>query len=303
MEIKRFKLALALAAAAALMVSCSKSASDQQLTSDIQGKLSADPVTKPANITVAVSNGTVTLGGDVPSSDVELEAMKIANGESGVKSVSDQMKVNAAANGQPPAGYPPPAAPPTAAAPPPSGAPERDRHDHDRERHEGATIPAGTRVSVRMTDSIDSSTNSPGQTFRASLDSPVVAGDRVLLPAGAPCTVTLVNSAEAGRIKGQSALEVKLSSIDYHGRAVPVDTSVYDQAGTARGKQTAERTGVGAAAGAVIGALAGRGKGAAIGAAAGGGAGLGYNFFTHGPRVKIPSETVLTFRLEAPLTL
>src|SRR5690349_19179513 len=80
-----------------LMLSCGKSgASDQRLTNDIQSKLSADAVTSPAKVNVAVKDGVVTLSGDVPSSDVELEATKIANGASGVKGVNDQLKVNPA---------------------------------------------------------------------------------------------------------------------------------------------------------------------------------------------------------------
>lgn len=97
------KQALMLTAAvlAGLAVSCGrKSASDQSLTTDIQAKLYNDPVTKPASINVAVKDGTVTLSGNVASSDIELEAMKVANGTSGVKGVNDQLKVDPARGGQ-----------------------------------------------------------------------------------------------------------------------------------------------------------------------------------------------------------
>ncbi len=81
-------------------------ANDQTLTTDIQAKLYADPATKSANVSVAVKDGVVTLSGNVPSSDVELEAMKVANGTAGVRSVNDQMQVNpsAAMNQLPDAG-------------------------------------------------------------------------------------------------------------------------------------------------------------------------------------------------------
>jgi hypothetical protein len=269
------------------------------MTTDIQSKLAADATTKPANINVAVKDGVVTLSGDVPSSDVELEAMKVANGTAGVKSVNDQLKVNAAAAANAPASAqaqapnppvsPAPAPPPAAAAPPAEPA--------------FVTVPAGQRISVQMTDAIDSSKNTVGQEFQASLDAPVTSGDRVVLPAGTPCTVTLQNVASAGRIKGQSELAVALSSIRYRGRTYRVDTGAVQQQGKARGKQTAVRTGIGAAAGAIIGGLAGGGKGAAIGSAAGGGAGFGFNALTHGPQVKIPSETVLSFQLQSPLRI
>lgn len=277
----------------------SNSAGDQSMTTDIQSKLAADATTKPANINVAVKDGVVTLSGDVPSSDVELEAMKVANGTAGVKSVNDQLKVNAAAAANAPASAqaqapnppvsPAPAPPPAAAAPPAEPA--------------FVTVPAGQRISVQMTDAIDSSKNTVGQEFQASLDAPVTSGDRVVLPAGTPCTVTLQNVASAGRIKGQSELAVALSSIRYRGRTYRVDTGAVQQQGKARGKQTAVRTGIGAAAGAIIGGLAGGGKGAAIGSAAGGGAGFGFNALTHGPQVKIPSETVLSFQLQSPLRI
>ncbi|HSU61924.1 MAG TPA: BON domain-containing protein [Bryobacteraceae bacterium] len=307
----RIRIALLIPAVlACLLAGCGGSApSDQSVTTDIQSKLYADATTKPANISVAVKDGVVTLSGDVPSSDVELEAMKIANGTAGVKSVSDQLKVNAAAAPGNQAAAPAPAQaqssyPPTTPAPAASTSPAGSTGQRERTASSAsATIPAGQRISVQMTDAIDSSKNSPGQDFQASLDAPVTSGDRVVLPAGTPCTVTLENVASAGRIKGQSELAVRLTSISYRGRTYRTDTAVVEQQGKARGKQTAIRTGIGAAAGAIIGGLAGGGKGAAIGSAAGGGAGFGINALTHGPQVKIPSETVLTFQLQSPLSI
>ncbi len=293
-----------------LLVGCGKkSANDKGMQTDIQGKLSGDPMTKPANLTVKVANGIVTLSGDVPSSDAELEAMKIANSTPGVASVSDQMKVNPnmALNQASDAGTPPPSSNPTSyppvsqpasaqpAPPPPEPSPAAVPAS--------VTIPAGERVTVRTIDRINSATNTTGQIFRATLYAPLVSHGRVIVPAGARVSLLLAEARDAGRVKGRAELEVRLSRIDYRGRWYPVDSSIYEEEGKARGKQTAVRTGVGAAAGAVIGAIAGGGKGAAIGSAAGGGAGFGSALFTHGQQVKIPSESILTFRLRAPLTV
>lgn len=156
---------------------------------------------------------------------------------------------------------------------------------------------------MRMIDSIDSSRNIEGQVFRASLASPLTSRGRVVVPKGATVTVVLANVQEAGRIKGRSELEVRLSRLEYRGRSYPLLSTSYQEAGKARGKQTAQRTGIGAVAGAVIGAIAGGGKGAAIGSAAGGAAGAGSQVFTHGQRVRIPSETIITFHLQAPLKI
>lgn len=287
--------------------------SDDAISNDIKAKLYSDATTKPANISVAVKDGAVTLSGDVPSSDVELEAMKVANASPGVKGVTDQLKVNSAANPPaqlPDAGTPAPAAAPPAATPPvsqpaPTGAPVAAAAvPRERPKPAELTVPAGATVAVRTIDSIDSGKNTAGQTFRASLSDPLMSGTKVVIPAGADASVLLTEARGAGRIKGTSSLEVRLASIDYHGQTYKVDTSPVQEAGKGgRGKSTAVRTGIGAAAGAVIGAIAGGGKGAAIGSAAGGGAGLGYNLFTHGQQVKIPSETVLTFTLQSPLTV
>ena len=322
---RMFRIRIALSAAVAvgcLTLACGpKGPNDQALTSDIQAKLYANDATRAASIKVAVSNGAVTLSGDVPNSDVELQAMKIANGASGVHGVTDQMKVNPALAAAP---VPPPdAAPaPTSAAPPPASAnPEPVKQAAaepaplppasepmraaapPRPTTRTYTIPAGERVSIRMIDGIDTGKNQEGQTFRASLNAPLTSGGRVVVPTGAPVTVLLAASKGAGRIKGQSSLELRATSIGINGKAVPINTAAYSQEGKARGKQTAVRTGIGAAAGALIGGLAGGGKGAAIGSLAGGGAGIGLQAFTHGQQVKIPSETQLDFRLESPLSV
>jgi hypothetical protein len=282
----------------------------------------------------------VTLSGDVPSADVELQAMKIANGTAGVRSVNDQMKLNGApgamAAGEPPSqpgstpgnaltgsssgssGNKPEA---TAASKAPDVKPARTtpapavasstpaetaRAAESRRRPvepADVTIPTGDRISIRTADAIDSGKATVGQTFRASLDAPLTSEGRVIVPAGAPATLQIQSVQGAGRIKGNSELSVRVTSIEYRGKTYEVNSSTYADAGQARGKQTAVKTGIGAAAGAVIGAIAGGGKGAAIGSAAGGGAGFGWNALTHGQQVKIPSETILTFRLAAPLTV
>jgi hypothetical protein len=303
----RIKVFAAVAVGCLTLACGPKGPNDPALTSDIQAKLYANDATRAANVKVAVSNGAVTLSGDVPSSDVELQAMKIANATAGVHGVTDQMKVNTAAASAP---APPPdtnpassAAPPAAGPPPPpAGEPARAAAP-PRPATRTYTIPVGERVSIRMVDSIDTGKNTEGQTFRASLDAPLTSGGRVVVPVGAPVTVLLAASKGAGRIKGQSSLELRATGLGINGENVPINTAAYSQQGNARGKQSAIRTGIGAAAGALIGGLAGGGKGAAIGSVAGGGAGAGFQLATHGQQVKIPSETQLVFRLESPLTV
>jgi outer membrane biosynthesis protein TonB len=179
--------------------------------------------------------------------------------------------------------------PPPAPAPPP--APVK------------VTIPDGTTFSIRLIDAVDSETAQPGQTFRASLDSPIVIDDQVVIPSGADISGRVVDAKSAGRFAGRSSLAVELFKLSYNGKTYSLHTNQYSRQGSSRGATTAKRTGAGAAIGAIIGGLAGGGKGAAIGATVGGGAGAGATAVHKGEQIKFDTEQVLVFTLQSPLTV
>jgi hypothetical protein len=185
-----------------------------------------------------------------------------------------------------------PVAAPAAAPPPPAPKPP------DR-----VTIPSGTVITVRMIDSIDSRSNRPGEEFAASLEAPVVVGDRVIVSRGADARVRLINAQSAGRMTGQSSLQLELVGLTINGNLYNTQSGYYEQHGASRGKRTAETVGGGAVLGALIGAIAGGGKGAAIGSAVGAGAGTGVQVATRGEQVKVPAETKLDFTLRSPVTV
>jgi len=164
------------------------------------------------------------------------------------------------------------------------------------------TIPAGTSVFVRMIDGVDSSKNKIGDTFQGSLESPLVVGNTVVAPQGADVYGKLTQAKEAGKISGGAQLTLELTGIRINGSIVPVDSTDYDVAGKGRGSQSAERIGGGAVLGTIIGAIAGGGKGAAIGGVVGAGAGTAVQVSTKGDQVRIPSETLLEFRLQQDVT-
>jgi hypothetical protein len=165
------------------------------------------------------------------------------------------------------------------------------------------TIPAGTIVSVRTIDSIDSQTSRTGERFRGSLDSPIVVGNSVVVPKGLNVNLKLVNASSAGHIQGRSELTVSLESFTYQGKTYQLATSDVEEKGGSRGKRSAAVIGGGAVLGAIIGGIAGGGKGAAIGAAAGGGGGAAVQVLTKGQQVKIPAETRLDFTLHDPVDI
>jgi hypothetical protein len=191
---------------------------------------------------------------------------------------------------------PPPAAaprPPEAAAPapPPAG-------------DSGLTLAAGTNIVVRMIDAVDSETARPGQTFAGSLDEPILDANRQeLVPRGADVVLKLVDAQQSGTFTGRSELTLNLQSVKVNGRMVAINTQSISRTSDSRGAQTAKRGGVGAVAGAALGGIFGGGKGAAEGAAIGAGVGAGSQIATKGARVRIPSETRLTFVLDTAVRL
>jgi len=165
------------------------------------------------------------------------------------------------------------------------------------------TVPSGTVLAVRLVDTIDSEKNQPGQTFHATLDSPLAVDGETAIPKGADVEGHMVDVKSAGKFAGQSVVILQLDRISAGGKYYNLQTDQYKREGSSRGKNTAEKVGAGAGIGAIIGAIAGGGKGAAIGAAAGGGLGGGVQAATKGQQIKLPSETVLNFTLTNSVTV
>jgi len=188
-----------------------------------------------------------------------------------------------------------------AEAPPP---PPPARRDRDRDEFDGRTIPSGTVLTIRMVDSVDSERDRVGQTFQASLDEPVLdPSGRTLVARGSDVVVKLVDDQQSGKIEGRTVLTLDIVSLRVNGREVDVDTTSITEQSSSRTARSGKVIGGTAALGAIIGAIAGGGKGAAIGAGAGAGAGTVAQVATKGQRVRIPSETRLTFTLQQPVRL
>lgn len=313
-------------------VGCTKAPNDADLTSNIQTKLGSDSGLAGKQLGVKSEGGRVTLTGTVDN-DVQRDvAARYAAAEPGVKQVINNLQVAAPAPAEtaqtpPPveeskptpatrarrheprvrnmpssSNAVPPAAPVTAMAPP-APVPAVSSTPPPPPPPRKVTLPSGTTLAVRLVDAIDSETSQPGQTFHATLDSPLAAEGDVAIPSGYDVEGHVVDVRSAGKFAGQSLLALQLDRISAGGKYYNLQTDQYRRQGTSRGKNTAEKVGAGAGIGAIIGAIAGGGKGAAIGAAAGGGLGGGVQAATKGQQIKLPSETVLNFTLQAPLTV
>jgi hypothetical protein len=165
------------------------------------------------------------------------------------------------------------------------------------------TVPAGTRLLVRTVDAVDSDTNHPGDKFLASLEEPLYVDGSLVAEKGASVYGRLEQINESGQLTGKAQLRLSLTGIVIHGRTLALSTGDYEVSGSSRGASTAKKVGGGAAIGALIGAIAGGGKGAAIGAGVGAGAGTAVQVMTKGDQIHVPSETLLEFALNQPLTV
>jgi len=327
----------------ALLAGCSRTParSDAQVASDVQNKIYSDAAVQSRQITVQAASGVVTLSGDVTSDAERTAAANDAGAIAGVKTVINNLQVQPAQAATPaahpaeepssrlkkstsahhhhhavvqsddtssenlqaqntppvappqeqPASVPPPQEQPAPAPPPPPPPPQK------------VTVPAGTQLSVRLNDPLDSERNQVGDTFHGSLSTPIVIDGETVIPSGADVVGRVANVQSAGKFAGASLLTLELTSMTFNGKTYNLETNQWSRSGEGAGKKTAEKVGGGAAIGAILGGLIGGGKGAAIGAAAGGAGGTGVAAAQKRNQIKLGPEAVLNFQTINTLTV
>lgn len=314
----KFSLFLVLLLALGITIACNRAPNDAQVSSQVQSKITADSNIQNKQIGVQSADGVVTLTGTVASELERSAAASDAAQVAGVKTVVNNLQVSQSAMAPPPSA-PVEQSPPTAptASRNSSPAPRSTPHPGGS-RASGATagnlasapaaaaprrviVPQGTSFSVRLVDPIDTERNKVGDTFRATVSQPVTIGDEVVIPTDADVEGQIVDTKSAGHFQGRSAIALTLTRLRMNGKTYTLRTNQYDKQGASRGKRTAATVGGGAGLGAIIGGIAGGGKGAGIGAIVGAGAGTGVQAVTKSQQIKLPSETVLNFRLESEL--
>jgi hypothetical protein len=163
-------------------------------------------------------------------------------------------------------------------------------------------LPAGTLISVRTIDSIDSRNDRAGRTFRAAVDEEIEFNGQVVVPRGADVLLRLAEVRRAGDVRGNSEIQLQMERVTIGNTTYDVVTNVHQAEGASQSQRTVRNAAIGGAIGAVIGAIAGGGKGAAIGASAGAGGGVAAAIVTK-DQVRLEPETQVVFRLERPLEL
>ena len=313
---------------------------DAQVAAEVQSIINSDSGIGSQEIGVRASDGVITLTGDVGSESERAAAAQDAATVLGVRTVVNDLVVQQSQTAPPPAAQPgsatsassqpgkksarrkatdldadarygpgaatisnssgappssqpaPPAEPAVAQAPPAPAPPPKK-----------VTIPAGTQLTVRLNEGLDSEKNQVGDSFHATLGSPIMISDETVIPSGADVVGHVVDVKSAGRFAGNSALTLELTSLSVNGRTYNIQTNQWSRQGKGEGKNTAVKAGGGAAVGAIIGGLAGGGKGAAIGSVAGAGAGTGVAATKKGEQIKLAPEATLSFQLINTVTV
>jgi hypothetical protein len=199
-----------------------------------------------------------------------------------------------------PAPAPAPAAPRTATAPPTprSEAPARPAAPATpADRTVAVTIPAGSEVTVSLSDSLNSGRNKAGDEFEANLAAPITRNGVTVIDRGTRVIGKVSAVEDSGRVKGRANMRLMLTSLVDRGRTIPIETNAYFIEAEATTGRDAAVIGGGAGIGAAIGAITGGKKGAATGAAIGGAAGGGTVLATKGKEVDFPAESKITFTL------
>jgi hypothetical protein len=308
---------------------------DGQIEMDVVHALDASTVLKDDLITAATIQGEVTLSGTVSVASSRELAESIASHVPGVTKVNNNLKVGNAQN--------PPAAqdaaggqqgdaggPNSADAPSDADAQvraairaevqsqiqaQRQAREQDSsssvqhqqpvyEESKGpVTVPQGTLLKLRTSEPVGSKRAKDGQPVQFMVIQDVAVGGVLAIPRGATVHGVVSEVKQAGELTGSPVLALKLTSLDLGGQSYPLDTGLFKVKGPGKGSLSANNMIGGTVMGTIIGCIAGRGVGCAVGAGAGLAAGTAASAATPGPRVWIPAEALVEFRLNTPLTV
>jgi hypothetical protein len=312
---------------------------DAQVAGNVQTKISSDPSLSGREIAINSDKGVVTLSGAV-NSDAEItSALNDAQQAQGVKQVISRLAVQTAQAAPTPEPEVEQPAPRRSSPSRATTTKVRPRHSLPSSSSSYAnsqgtsassnssdfgssnstastytppppppppqkvTVPAGTVLQVRTVEGLSSETNHEADPWHGTLNADIVVDDQTVIPAGAEVEGRVMEAHAATHYTGGSSLVLNVERLSFNGKTYQIATDTWARKGDARGKNTAEKVGGGAAVGAILGGIFGGGKGAAIGATAGAGAGAGANTITKGQKVELRPETLVSFRLQNPISV
>ncbi len=164
-------------------------------------------------------------------------------------------------------------------------------------------VPAGTVLSIRMSQTISVKHAAAGQPFSGTIVNPIEVDGNTVIPSGATAEGMVLQAHKRGHFKGSSYLQLTLTGLNVNGQHYRIDTSSLTHTKKGKGKRSAAFIGGGTGLGMLIGGVATGGVGLLVGGLAGAGAGTGIAAFTGNKDVTIPAESVVNFKLSAPIHL
>ncbi|TAK14751.1 MAG: hypothetical protein EPO35_09110 [Acidobacteria bacterium] len=170
------------------------------------------------------------------------------------------------------------------------------------QRYREVTVPAGTRIQVRVASSYSSAASHVEDRVEGAIVTNVRAGGVTALPEGTQITGVVSSVQRPGKVKGRGSIGLRFTDVVVDGERYPV-SATYVRVAPATKKTDAEKIAIPAAGGAVVGAILGGKKGAATGAAVGGGAGTAVVLSTRGKDAAINGGSVIYVTLRRALTV
>jgi hypothetical protein len=295
---------------AAVLSGTQQQQSDNRIADEINQKLMDSNMLRPLDLGVWVHDGTATLSGTVPNIALRSQADALVHSVPGVKAVNDQMNVGTVAAIAPRFANSSPAsanagnvraAAGVGYAPAANRAPARA---YQRPALPLLTIPAQTPLYVRMLQTVDSHHTRPGTGFRGILIRDIMMRNGIIaLPRGAYVEGTVIDARPPGHLKGSPKLALQLSNVNVGRTSYVLSSYTWAHQGPGKGGQTASAVAGGAGFGAITGAIVGGGPVALLGAAIGGLGSAGLSALSPGAHLVVPAELIVTFHLNAPLTV
>jgi len=178
-----------------------------------------------------------------------------------------------------------------------------DRAFDDATAIRTVTIPAGTRLTLRLGSGVSSRSSHVEDPVQGTILRSVIVDGMTVIPAGSAVSGYVSQAERSARVKGRARVGVRFTTLRVDGTRYGVRTASITRVAPGTKREDAAKIGIGAGAGAIVGAIAGGKKGAAIGSAVGGGGGTGVVLATRGREVSLPRGTTVTTRLIEPLTV
>jgi hypothetical protein len=156
-------------------------------------------------------------------------------------------------------------------------------------------VPAGTRIVIRMSDSVDTQKHKAGHKFRGQLEGALVVGGVTVAPRGTILYGILLESSQSGRAVGSSSMTMEFRDIMINDQLYPISTEALAAQTDNEAAKSVGRTARAAAIGGLVDGSSGAKTGAKVG--------LGASILTGGSSINVPAGTLLETTLRMPLDL